>query len=668
MPVIQAPNGTLQVLEVPGQGASNQLNIGSIEKIIRAKLFQGVNVEKIFRGAGADRKGNINVRGFGQGLERLNIFLEEKKLNKLFRKYCEPNGSTLNVKHFLSRVEGASTVGPRKTRRADAFESSDANKSGDGSGFFDKFTATPAKPRGRNAGPKVYKRNHEQPRLRRMGVNGAVKMVIEKLSLCKDLRGIVRRFDINRDGRLQKPEFNAVLESTGTFLDPADVTVVFEKFDPEGDGITYQDFKRIMSHTDMNTTTQWTRWASQEFKRLDTDHDGFLSLLQSFELLRQIKPLKVRDNLPVSSHASFIELTSTVAAQVSSMEQVADAFGGRATVSEKDVLSFVSEGVESKARRSWFKAGGFRLDSENDKAQPPRPTVESKQSRGRRIVSEAKSYGRTEGKQVDPDEFVPGMYRPRAIDRRSLPAGGKKILRQDLTWKEKHLREVLSTKLSKSDRLISMCIRLDTDQDAALSRGQLKQALKSVDIKVDDNVLDIVLKQCAPNSGAAQAKQSDIPCVLLLERFLWNYAPAKFGNGTSKIVSGAHLAAMGVPRMTAVLRRCLQSHQRSDSILRSLWKEANKRLNTFRVDDSGTFSEGHKPQSPPAPSSAEAARVLSDVVRIALSLNGICFAQSDHAKLLHVVHQRYKSLPAISFLQVWCAVIACGVQYLLNIW
>ena len=73
-----------------------------------------------------------------------------------------------------------------------------------------------------------------------MGLAKAVKVVTNKLQLCRDLRATVRQFDVNNDGHLQKGEFNSVLKAAGLFLHPDDLRAVFEKFDPEGDGITYQ--------------------------------------------------------------------------------------------------------------------------------------------------------------------------------------------------------------------------------------------------------------------------------------------------------------------------------------------------------------------------------------------------------------------------------------------
>ena len=253
MSVIQAPNGTFQVLSQPGEKASNLLNIGSVEKIIRGKLFQGINVERIFQRLGADRQGNIGQEAFGKGLERMNVFLNDSKLSRLFRKYSS-DGRTLNVKHFLTIVEGASTRdgGARVPQKRDGFAPAPAAATaapsnrqsggggGGGGGFLDGFTASPPKARGRNSGPKTYDREHKQPRLPRMGLLEAVKVVVRKLQLCRDLRAVVRRYDVNRDGRLQKPEFNAVLEGAGLFLHKQDMTDVFEKFDPERDGITFQ--------------------------------------------------------------------------------------------------------------------------------------------------------------------------------------------------------------------------------------------------------------------------------------------------------------------------------------------------------------------------------------------------------------------------------------------
>ena len=69
-----------------------------------------------------------------------------------------------------------------------------------------------------------------------------------------------------------------------------------------------------------------------------------------------------------------------------SLEEIADSFPGRDLVPMADLIAFVDERIQSKVRRSWHKAGGFRLGSEKDPLQPPRPTVESKQSRGRRHV------------------------------------------------------------------------------------------------------------------------------------------------------------------------------------------------------------------------------------------------------------------------------------------
>ena len=67
------------------------------------------------------------------------------------------------------------------------------------------------------------------------------------------------------------------------------------------------------------------------------------------------------------------------------------------------------------------------------------------------------------------------MYRPRAIDDNSLPTGGKRIVKRDSAWNQKHLEEVLATKLKLNQRLVTSCLNLDTDQDAALSTADLKK-------------------------------------------------------------------------------------------------------------------------------------------------------------------------------------------------
>ena len=58
--------------------------------------------------------------------------------------------------------------------------------------------------------------------------------------------------------------------------------------------VTRQDFQRIMAHAEVDVARDWSRFAEAEFHRLDTDFDGYLSMDQCYELIAQVKPIKVR--------------------------------------------------------------------------------------------------------------------------------------------------------------------------------------------------------------------------------------------------------------------------------------------------------------------------------------------------------------------------------------
>jgi hypothetical protein len=213
--------------------------------------------------------------------------------------------------------------------------------------------------------------------------------------------------------------------------------------------------------------------------------------------------------------------------QMRTREQVAEAFQNREVVALRDVLAVVEDHSQAHNRRSWHKAGGLRLGSEMPDAPPTAPVVpgnflESKQQqhlqqtslaggRGRRHVQpESKvARGSSEGKQADVKaaaDFVPGGHRPQAIDpRTSMPAGGKKVVKRDDSWQPQHLREVLANKLVRSQRLVDSCVALDLDEDAVLSRAELKQALKSVGMKASDETLTTVIRQCAAHRTGASS-------------------------------------------------------------------------------------------------------------------------------------------------------------------
>lgn len=229
------------------------------------------------------------------------------------------------------------------------------------------------------------------------------------------------------------------------------------------------------------------------------------------------------------------------------------------------------------------------------------------------------------------------------------------------------------------------CISLDSDQDAALSRNELKKALKSVDMKVDDGMLDTILRHCAAHgtAAAAAARAESIPTGLgsigmtqrgggggggqtaggpvsthlNLEQFLWSYGAGRYGDGLSKRRSStAALPIFGSRRVRALLRRRLARRSAAEAIIRSMWATSVKTLRAAiaagSTDGASASGGGGGESNVAAPASSAAAEQLNSIIYSSLADNGIVFARDDHAKFIQVLHARYARLPAMSFLKV----------------
>eukprot|EP00750_Incisomonas_marina_P006767 INCI14714.4.p1 GENE.INCI14714.4~~INCI14714.4.p1 ORF type:complete len:1102 (+),score=222.02 INCI14714.4:1534-4839(+) len=191
-------------------------------------------------------------------------------------------------------------------------------------------------------------------------------------------------------------------------------------------------------------------------------------------------------------------------------------------------------------------------------------------------------------------------------------------------------------------------------------------------MKVDEGMLDTILRHCAAHGTAAAKRIESMPTGLgsigltqqssghtaggpvsshvNLEQFLWSYGASRYGDGLSKCRSStAPLPVFGARRVRALLRRRLARQSAAEAIIRSMWALSVKTLRTAIATGSSTDGGGHTNVATPA--SAEAAKQLDSIIHSSLADNGIVFSRDDHAKFIQVLHARYARLPAMSFLK-----------------
>ena len=84
-----------------------------------------------------------------------------------------------------------------------------------------------------------------------------------------DLKGAFEKFDVNKDGTIEPLEMKAVLQSFDIVLEPAELDVLFGRFDPDhGGSVNYAEF--CTTFFNRRTTMKQDAAAAKELRTATT--------------------------------------------------------------------------------------------------------------------------------------------------------------------------------------------------------------------------------------------------------------------------------------------------------------------------------------------------------------------------------------------------------------